>query len=533
MAPKVLVSDKLSQTAVDIFHARGLEVDFQPRLGKDKQRLSEVIGEYEGLAIRSATKVTASLLEKASKLKVIGRAGIGVDNVDVEAASRLGVIVMNTPFGNAITTAEHAISMMMALARQIPQANISTRQGKWEKSRFTGIELFGKTLGVVGCGNIGSAVCQRARGLHMHVLGFDPFLSEERARRLQIEKVEFEELIARSDFVSFHVPLTDKTRHILDEESLAKAKQGVRIINCARGGIIDEAALAEAIGSGHVAGAALDVFETEPPDDNPLLALPEVIVTPHLGASTIEAQEKVALQVAEQMSDFLLRGAVSNALNMPSISAEEAPRLKPWVTLADHLGTFLGQMTDEPILAVNLLFDGSITEMNTKALGAAITTGILRPSNPDVNMVSAEVMAKERGYLISSTIQSQSGVFDAYIKVTVTTNSRTRTIAGTVFSDGRPRIIQIQGIYVDAEVTRHMLYTTHTDQPGIIGILGTILGDSRTNIGNFSLGRSGQGDNAIALLSVDSPPQPSVVENIVETHMFKQVRSLQFNVVSN
>lgn len=533
MAPRVLVSDKLSITAVEIFRERGIDVDFQPELGTDKTKLREVIGHYDGLAIRSATKVTANLLEKATKLKVIGRAGIGVDNVDVQAASRLGVIVMNTPFGNAITTAEHAIGMMMALARQIPQANSSTRQGKWEKSRFTGIELLGKNLGIVGCGNIGSAVCQRARGLNMHVLGFDPYLSEDRARKLQIEKVEFDELIARSDFISFHVPLTDKTRHILNEQSLKKVKQGIRIINCARGGILDEAALVDAIKSGQVAGAALDVFEVEPPNDNPLLTMPEVIVTPHLGASTIEAQEKVALQAAEQMSDFLLRGAVSNALNTPSISAEEAPRLKPWVTLADHLGSFVGQMTEEPILAVNCLFDGSIAEMNTSALGAAITAGMLRPSNPDVNMVSAEEMARERGFLISSTTQSQSGVFDAYIKITVTTNSRTRAIVGTVFSDGRPRIIQIKSIYVDAEVTPYMIYATHTDQPGIIGVLGTILGDSGTNIGNFSLGRSGQGDKAIALLSVDSPPDASVLEDIKNSGVFTQVRSLNFNVVAN
>ena len=533
MSPRVLVSDKLSPTAVQIFRDRGVDVDFRPELGRDKPGLAEVIGDYDGLAIRSATKVTSTLLKRAEKLRVIGRAGIGVDNVDVAAASRRGIIVMNTPFGNAITTAEHAVAMMMALARQIPQANESTRQGKWEKSRFTGIELAGKTLGVVGCGNIGSAVCQRARGLHMKVLGYDPFLGEERAKRLQIEKVEIEELISWSDFISFHVPLTDKTRHILNRQSIAKAKRGVRIINCARGGVVDEAALLEGLQSGQVGGAALDVFESEPPEDNPLLSMPEVIVTPHLGASTTEAQEKVAQQIAEQMSDYLLRGAVTNALNMPAISADEAPRLKPWIALADHLGTFVGQMTDEPILSVNILYDGSIAEMNTAALSAAATAGMLRPSNPDVNMVSAEVMAKERGFLISATTQSQSGVFDAYIKITVVTKSRTRSVAGTVFSDGRPRFIQIKGIYVDAEVRRNMLYTTNEDVPGIIGALGTILGDSGVNIGNFSLGRSGQGDDAIALLSLDTVPEKEVLQAIQETRLFRQVRPLQFNVASN
>ncbi len=533
MSPKVLVSDKLSPTAVQIFRDRGVEVDFRPELGKNKQELAEVVGKYDGLAIRSATKVTPNLLKRAERLRVIGRAGIGVDNVDVAAASRGGIIVMNTPFGNAITTAEHAIAMMMALARQIPQADQSTRQGKWEKSSFTGIELAGKYLGIVGCGNIGSAVCQRARGLNMNVLGYDPFLGEERARRLQIEKVEFDELIARADFISFHVPLTEKTRHILNRESLAKTKRGVRIINCARGGVIDETALAEALRSGQVGGAALDVFESEPPEGNPLLSMPDVIVTPHLGASTTEAQEKVAQQVAEQMSDYLLRGAVTNALNMPAISADEAPRLKPWITLADHLGTFVGQMRDEPVRSVNILFDGSVAEMNTAALSAAATAGMLRSSNPEVNMVSAEVMAKERGFLISTTTQSQSGVFDAYIKIAVVTSSRTRTVAGTVFSDGRPRFIQIKGIYVDAEVRRNMLYTTNQDVPGIIGALGTILGDNGVNIGNFSLGRSGEGGDAIALLSLDSPPSAEALIAIRNTRLFGQVQPLQFNVASH
>ena len=530
MAPRVLVSDKLSPTAVEIFRDRGIDVEFQPDIGRDKPALANIIGGFDGLAVRSATKVTPKLLQRADRLRVIGRAGIGVDNVDVAAASRRGIIVMNTPFGNSITTAEHAIAMMMSLVRQIPQANESTRGGKWEKSRFVGVELAGKTLGVVGCGNVGSAVCRRALGLQMKVIGFDPFLGEERARRLQIEKVEYSELLARSDIISFHVPLTEKTRHVMNADALAMAKRGVRIVNCARGGIVDEAALAAAIRSGQVAGAALDVFENEPPEGSPLLDMPEVIVTPHLGASTTEAQEKVAQQIAEQMSDYLLRGAVSNALNMPAISAEEAPRLKPWIALADHLGTFVGQMTDEPILAVNLLFDGSIGDMNTDALSAAATAGMLRPSNPEVNMVSAEVMAKERGFLISSTKQSQSGVFDAYIKISITTDRRTRSVAGTVFSDGKPRFIQIKGIYVDAEVTRNMLYTTNRDVPGIIGALGTILGDCGVNIASFNLGRSGAGDDAIALLSLDSAADASVVAAIRDSGVFGQVRPLEFNI---
>lgn len=528
--PKILISDNLSSSVLEIFNSRGIETDFCPELGMDKNKLSNVIGDYDGLAVRSATKVTPNILKQAHKLRVIGRAGIGVDNVDVAAASRLGIIVMNTPFGNAITTAEHAIALMMALARQIPQANESTRSGKWEKSSFTGIELTGKVLGIVGCGNIGSAVSHRAHGLNMKVLGYDPFLSQERADKLHIEKVEFDKLIANSDFISFHVPLTENTKYILNQDTIKYIKRGARIINCSRGGVIEEAALVGAINSGVVAGAALDVFEIEPPVDNPLLSMPEVIVTPHLGAATTEAQEKVAQQIAEQMSDYLLNGAVTNALNMPSISGDEAASLKPWIDLAEHLGSFVGQMTVDPIESVNLLFDGSVAEMNVKALSAAATAGILRPSNPDVNMVSAEFMAKERGFVISTTTQSQSGVFDAYMKITVVTSAWKRTIAGTVFSDGRPRFIQIKGINLDAEVRQNMLYTSNKDIPGIIGSLGAILGNNGVNIGNFSLGRSEKGGDAIALLSIDEPPEPSVLEAVRATNLFSQVRQLQFNV---
>ncbi|WP_313556056.1 phosphoglycerate dehydrogenase, partial [Agrobacterium cavarae] len=346
MAPRVLVSDELSETAVQIFRDRGVEVDFQPKLGKDKDKLAEIIGNYDGLAIRSATKATEKLIESAKNLKVIGRAGIGVDNVDIPAASRRGIIVMNTPFGNSITTAEHAIALMFAVARQLPAADTSTQAGKWEKSKFMGVEITGKTLGVIGAGNIGSIVCSRALGLKMNVLAYDPFLSPERAQEMGVTKVELDELLAQADFITLHVPMTDKTRGILGAQNLAKTKKGVRIINCARGGLVDEAALAEAIKSGHVAGAGFDVFEVEPATESPLFGLPNVVCTPHLGASTTEAQENVALQVAEQMSDYLVKGAVSNAINMPSITADEAPRLKPFIKLADVLGSFVGQVQE-------------------------------------------------------------------------------------------------------------------------------------------------------------------------------------------
>jgi D-3-phosphoglycerate dehydrogenase len=530
MAPRVLVSDKLSKTAVQIFKDRGVEVDYLPDLGKDKDKLLEVIGQYDGLAIRSATKVTEKLIGAAPNLKVIGRAGIGVDNVDIPAASRRGIIVMNTPFGNSITTAEHAIAMMFAVARQLPEADASTRAGKWEKNRFMGVEITGKTLGVIGCGNIGSIVASRGVGLKMHVIAFDPFLSEQRAADLGVEKVELEELFERSDFTTLHTPLTDKTRNVISAEAIAMMKPGVRIINCARGGLIDEAALYEALKSGKVAGAGLDVFETEPATDSPLFGLPNVVCTPHLGASTSEAQENVALQVAEQMSEFLIKGAVSNAINMPSITAEEAPRLKPFVKLAECLGAFVGQVTDEPIQEVEVLFDGSTATMNTKALISATLAGLIRPQVADVNMVSAPIMAKERGVMLSEIKRDKSGMFDGYIKLTVKTANMTRTIAGTCFSDGKPRFIQIKGINLDAEVGRHMLYTTNADAPGIIGLLGTLCGKHEVNIANFQLGRNRPGGDAIALLYLDKPFPETALADIRANPKFQSAKRLQFEV---
>ena len=530
MAPKVLVSDKLSETAVQIFRDRGIEVDFQPDLGKDKDKLAEVIGKYDGLAIRSATKVTEKILANADNLKVIARAGIGTDNIDKDAASKKGVIVMNTPFGNMITTAEHAIAMMFAVARQIPEASASTHAGKWEKSKFMGVELTNKTLGVIGAGNIGGIVCNRARGLHMKVIAYDPFLSEDKAAKIGVEKVELQDLLARSDFITLHVPLTEHTKNILSRENLAKTKKGVRIINCARGGLVDEAALAELLKSGHVAGAAFDVFSVEPATENPLFGLPNVVCTPHLGAATTEAQENVALQVAEQMSNYLLTGAVENALNMPSVTAEEAKVMGPWIKLAGHLGSFIGQLTDEPIKAINILYDGVASTMNLEALNCAGVAGIMKAVNPDVNMVSAPVIAKERGIKLSTTSQDKSGAFEGYIKVTVVTDKRERSIGGTVFSDGKPRFIQIKGINIDAEVGNHMLYTTNRDEPNIIGTLGLTMGENGVNIANFTLGRNHPGGDAIALLYVDAPVPENVLDKLRATGLFQQVQPLEFDV---
>ena len=530
MAPKVLVSDKLSETAVQIFRDRGIDVDFQPDVGKDTEKLREIIGQYDGLAIRSATKVTPTILEAADNLKVIGRAGIGTDNIDKPAASKKGVIVMNTPFGNMVTTAEHAIAMMFAVARQLPEASASTHAGKWEKSRFMGVELTNKTLGIIGIGNIGAVVADRARGLKMKVIAYDPTLSEEKIAQKGAEKVELDELLARADFITLHTPLIDATRNILSAEALAKTKKGVRIINCARGGLVDEAALAELLKSGHVAGAAFDVFAEEPATENPLFGLPNVVCTPHLGAATTEAQENVALQVAEQMADYLLTGAVSNALNMPSVTAEEAKVMGPWIKLADHLGNFIGQMTDEPVKAINILYDGVVSEMNLEALTCAAVAGIMKSVNPEVNMVSAPVVAKERGIKISTTRQDKSGAFEGYIKLTVVTDKRERSIGGTVFSDGKPRFIQIKGINIDAEIGEHMLYTTNNDEPGIIGTLGQMMGENGVNIANFTLGRAAQGGEAIALLYVDAPIEPGVIKQLEATGKFQQVRPLSFDV---
>jgi D-3-phosphoglycerate dehydrogenase len=475
--------------------------------------------------------VTETILANATNLKVIARAGIGTDNIDKDAASKKGVIVMNTPFGNMITTAEHAIAMMFAVARQIPEASASTHAGKWEKSKFMGVELTGKTLGVIGAGNIGGIVCDRARGLKMKVVAYDPFLGEEKAKKMGVEKVELDELLARADFITLHVPYTDQTANILSKEALAKTKKGVRIINCARGGLVDEEALAEALKSGHVAGAAFDVFKVEPATENPLFGLPNVVCTPHLGAATTEAQENVALQVAEQMSDYLLTGAVSNALNMPSVTAEEAVVMGPWITLSGHLGAFIGQMTDEPIKAINILYDGQVSEMNLNALNCAVVAGIMKRANPDVNMVSAPVVAREKGIQISTTNQDKSGVFDGYVKVTVVTEKRERSIAGTVFSDGKPRFIQIKGINIDAEIGSHMLYTTNEDVPGIIGTLGQTLGANGVNIANFTLGRSVAKGEAIALLYIDDVVPPAAIKQLQATGLFTQVKELEFDVV--
>ncbi|MBB3064780.1 phosphoglycerate dehydrogenase [Limibacillus halophilus] len=524
--PKVLISDKMSPLAAEIFEARGIETvvatDLTPAALKEK------IAAFDGLAVRSATKATAEIIAAGTNLKVIGRAGIGVDNVDIAAATGRGIVVMNTPDGNSITTAEHALALLFTLARQIAEANSSTKAGKWEKSRFMGVELTGKTIGIVGCGNIGSIVAERALGLRMKVVAYDPFLSNERADDLGVRKVELDELLGAADFITLHVPLTEQTRGILNEESLAKTKPGVRIINCARGGLVDEAALYNAIQSGQVAGAALDVFETEPARESPLFGLEQVVCTPHLGASTSEAQEKVALQIAEQMADFLLTGAVRNALNTPSLSAEDAKRLKPYMQLAEQMGSFAGQLTRTGLTSVNIEYEGHVAELNCRPLTQTVLTGLLRPMLDSVNMVNAPVLARERDIALSETKRDGDCDYQTLIRVTVKTDRGQRSVAGTLFGGTKPRVVEIKGIQVEAELGPHMLYITNKDKPGLIGRLGTILSDAGVNIATFHLGRSSPGGDAIALLELDQSLSAETLKKVRALDLVERAEPLSF-----
>jgi D-3-phosphoglycerate dehydrogenase len=525
MAPRVLIADKLSTAAVDIFRHRGVTADVKTGLSKDE--LLKIVAQYDGIAIRSATKIDKDVLAAAKSLKVVGRAGIGVDNVDIPAATAAGVVVMNTPFGNSITTAEHAIAMMFALARQLPQADVSTQAGKWEKNRFMGVELYAKTLGLIGAGNIGSIVADRANGLKMKVVAYDPFLSDERAVEMGVEKVELDELLARADIITLHTPLTDKTRNILSADNLARTKPGVLIVNCARGGLVDEEALRAALEAGHVGGAAFDVFVEEPATSNVLFGAPNFIATPHLGASTNEAQENVALQVAEQMSDYLLTGAVSNALNSPSISADEAPKLKPFVALAEKLGAFAGQMVDVGLKGIDVAYEGEVAKLNVKPLTAAALAGVMRPMLEDVNMVSAPAVAKDRGVTVSESRQETSPVYDSLIRITLQTDMGRRAFAGTVIA-GAPRIVEVKGMELDAAFAPAMLYVNNLDKPGFIGALGALLGQTGVNIATFNLGRVSAGDDAIALVGVDQAPDEPLIKKIRALPHVKEARALTF-----
>ncbi len=526
--PKVLIADKLSPVAAEIFQEKGIGAD---RItGLDEAALVEIAGNYDGIVVRSATRITAAVLRAGlPRLKVVGRAGIGVDNINVEAATQHGVVVMNTPFGNAVTTAEHAIAMMFALARQIPAADRSTRAGKWEKSRFMGVELTGKTLGIIGCGNIGSIVAERAHGLKMRVIVYDPFLSEERARTLGVERVSLEQLLERAEIITLHTPLTEQTRNILSREALLRTRRGVRIVNCARGGLIDEQALFELLETGHVAGAALDVFAEEPARDSPLFALEQVVVTPHLGASTTEAQEKVAMQIAEQMSDYLLHGAVVNALNMPAVSAEEAPRLKPYMKLAEQLGSFAGQLTETGLRSVTITFGGEVAALNTRPLIQLVLQGLLRPLLDSVNMVNAPAIARARNIEVTTIEREQIEGYRTRMTVEVCTERGPREVSGTLFQGSEPRVVSIRGVPMEAKLGPHMLYVRNRDRPGLIGGLGTVLGDAGLNIATFHLGREKPGGDAIALVEVDQPIGEEVLARVRALPQVLQAKALHFD----
>ncbi len=525
--PKVLISDSLSTAAVDIFKSNGIETDVIT--GMKPEELIACIGEYDGLAIRSATKVTAAVLDAATILKVIGRAGIGVDNIDVDGASARGVVVMNAPFGNSITTAEHAIAMMFALARQIPLANASTQAGKWEKSKFMGVELSGKTLGIIGCGNIGSIVAERARGLKMRVIASDPYLTPEHAENLGIEKVELDELFARADVITLHTPLTEQTAGILNADAFAKMRDGVLIVNCARGELIVEADIKAALESGKVGGLAVDVFPQEPPPaDYSLFGMEQVVATPHLGAATTEAQEKVALQIAEQMADYLNSGAVVNALNMPSVSAEDAPRLKPYMTLAGQIGSLAGQVTESGLKSVTIEYEGQVTELNTRPITACLLEGLLSPLMSGVNMINAPILARDRQIDVSEVRHERDGEYQTLVKLTVETENRTRTVAGTIFGGDKPRIVEVNGIALEAELGENMLYIVNKDRPGFIGRLGTTLGDAGVNIATFQLGRTAPGSDALALIEVDGELSDAVIANLRGLPDVVQAKAMRF-----
>ncbi len=510
---KVLISDNLSQNGIDILKNAGLEVDV--KTGMKPEELKECIGEYHGIVIRSATKMTEDIIEAADNLKVIGRAGSGLDNVDKNAASKKGVVVMNTPGGNTITTAEHAFSMILSLARNIPQATASMKANKWEKKKFIGVELFNKTLGIVGIGAIGSQVARMAQGLEMNVLAFDPFLSSEKAADMGVEKVELDELFKRADVITIHTPLTNETKYIVNKETIGTMKPGVRIVNCARGGIINEKDLAEAIISGKVAGAALDVFETEPPEGNPLVGMDQVICTPHLGASTTEAQENVAIKVAEQIVDYLVSGTIRNAVNFPSIPADQLPRLQPYITLAEKMGTVATQLYGGSITEINMEFKGEATDINSEPVTIAAITGLLNPILEEaVNFVNAPFIAKERGIEIKETRSDEASDYHSLLVLRITYDGKEGVITGTLVSRKEPRIIKVDNFPVEIVPEGILLYIQNNDMPGVVGNIGMTLGKNNINIARMHFGRESKGGNAISVVNIDSDVNDDVLKQI-------------------
>ncbi len=518
--PKVLISDKIDQAAIDIFKEQGCDVDYKPGLTPDE--LKKIIKDYDGLAIRSATKVTEDIIKSAKNLKVVGRAGIGVDNVDVPAATKAGIVVMNTPFGNSVTTAEHTFAMLMSLARHIPQANAQTHKGEWPKTKYGGTELKGKTIGIIGCGNIGSIVAKRAQGFEMKVIGFDPFLTLERAVELSIEKCELDDLLSRSDVITIHTPLNDHTLNILNKDTLSKTKKGVMIINCARGGLIDEDALKDALDSGHVGGAALDVFENEPATTHPLFGYDNVVCTPHLAASTSEAQVAVALQVAQQMSAYLIKGAVENALNLPSISATDAPVLMPYIKLANALGIIASNLTKEAG-DIEITYAGEVSKINVKPLTCEIVAGYLSKAMDDVNRVNAPSLAADRGIKITESTTEKA---DPWL-TSITVKNGSHKVIGSIFGTNQARIVAIDDVGVEAPITSHMLMIRNTDKPGLIGQVGSILGQDKINISDFRLGADSDG-HAICLVATDKAINNNTLKMLRDLSLITQIDRLSF-----
>lgn len=502
---RILVCDGLEKSGVEKLRAAsGVTVDERPSISGDQ--LAQMIGDYNALIVRSKTKVTADLIERATDLRVVGRAGTGVDNIDVAAATRRGVVVMNAAAGNTVTTAEHTMAMLLSLARQIPLAVTSTKAGHWEKNRFLGIELMGKTLGIVGLGRIGTAVAVRARAFGMNILAYDPYFTREAARELGIEMIALDDLITRSDFITVHTPLTDETRGIIDAVAIEKMKAGVRLINCARGGLIDERALIEGIRSGKVAGAALDVFEQEPtPPDNPLLAFDEVITTPHLGASTTEAQLGVATMIAEQVLDYLKHGTVRGAVNMPAVSAELLAAIGPYISLGEKIGLFQGQVFGHDLREVAIEYSGEVTEHDVKPITQSVVAGLLSPVIERVNMVNAAIVAEQRGIRVSESLSRRARDFASMIRVRAVTAGSESEVAGALFGRRDGRIVRINGFSLEAIPKGHMLLMFNRDQPGVLGSIATFIGENNVNIGRLYLGRKKIGESALALIQIDQP----------------------------
>lgn len=510
---KVLISDNLSPKGIEILKNAGLEVDV--KVGMKPDELKACIGNYHGLIIRSATKVTAEIIDAATNLKVIGRAGSGLDNVDKTAATKKGIVVMNTPGSNTMTTAEHTIALMVSLARQIPQATISMKAGKWEKKKFMGVELYKKTLGVVGIGNIGSQVAKRMQGFDMNVIAYDPFLSEDKAKTMGIEKVDLHELLRRSDFITIHTPLTPETKYMINKETMKLMKDGVRIINCARGGIIHEKDLYDALAEGKVAGAALDVFEKEPPGNNPLLTLDTVISTPHLGASTKEAQENVAFAVAEQVVDYLIYGTIRNAVNFPSIPADQVARLQPYLTLAEKLGGFAAQMFEGGVTEITIEYKGDAAEINTAPVTIAAIKGFLTPILEEtVNFVNASFIAKERGIEVKELKSTDEGDYQSMVALRVKAKDKVSYFAGTLFSKKDPRIVYIDTFKVEIVPEGELLFMYNNDKPGVIGNIGKLLGKNNINIARMHFGREIPGGRAISVVSIDAHASSQILDEI-------------------